>query len=184
MSIPDHQILDWIREGDRRGWAELYQSVRPSVVAHIIKNSGSEAEAKDVFQDAIIDFQEKLSQGRLVLTVKIKTYLIEMCNRKWLKKLRNRKSSLEIRLTQDMQIADDGFESDEYEREHSERQRVVEECISQLGSNCKTVIYSFYYERMNMKQIAAKAGLANADVAKNTKGKCMRKLEECVKQKV
>ena len=52
--ISDQELIIGIRNGDSRAISKLYKSFFPPIQHMIITNSGSEDEAKDVFQDAVM----------------------------------------------------------------------------------------------------------------------------------
>ena len=55
----DEDILERIRKGDERAIDFLYKKHYRMMVNMIIKNNGSEEEAKDIFQEALIVFWKK-----------------------------------------------------------------------------------------------------------------------------
>lgn len=65
--------------------------------------------------------------------------------------------------------------------ESKERNKIVAECIEQLGETCKKVLMYYYFEEMSMQDIADKLGFANTDTAKTKKYKCKKKLDELIK---
>jgi RNA polymerase sigma factor (sigma-70 family) len=65
--------------------------------------------------------------------------------------------------------------------ESEERNKIVAQCIEQLGETCKKVLMYYYFEEMSMQDIADKLGFANTDTAKTKKYKCKKKLDELIK---
>ena len=57
------------------------------MVKMVLKNNGTEEEAQDIYQDALIVFWEKVVKDELTLTAKISTYLYSICYNLWLKEL-------------------------------------------------------------------------------------------------
>src|SRR5687768_17658196 len=57
----------------------------------VITNSGTEEEARDVYQDALIVFWQKATSGNLVLTSKMSTYIYSICQNLWRKELDRKK---------------------------------------------------------------------------------------------
>jgi len=54
----------------------------------------------------------------------------------------------------------------------------LERTLNELGNPCKQLLESYYYLGLKMKAIASKLGYKNADVAKNLKGRCLKKLKK------
>ncbi|MEM9981431.1 MAG: sigma-70 family RNA polymerase sigma factor, partial [Bacteroidota bacterium] len=135
------------------------------------KNSGTEEEAKDVFQDALIVFWQKARKNDFQLTSKISTYLYSVCLNLWRKEL-ERKS----RLSNEEK---DGVTEITWEKE--EKFRLIHQCLGKLGETCRKVLYYYYFDGLSMQDIAEKLGFANADTAKTKKYKCKKELDEIVK---
>jgi len=158
----DNEILKRISQGDERVLDHLYKKHYRMMTKIVLSNNGTEDEAKDVYQEALLAFWQKAMRGDLVLTSKISTYLYSICLNQWRKELdrKSRLSSEEV----------DG----EYEQQHDakERLKIVQECIGQLGDVCKSVLTYYYFDGMSMQDIAKKMNFANTDTAKTKKYKC------------
>ena len=144
----------------------LYQNLYGGVARFVLNNSGTEEDAKDIFQEGLIVLYEKVSVPDFVQTSSLKTFLHAICRNLWLKRLRRssrRETSVgEIQL---LPIAD-------WEDAHREdQQEEQKELVQQL-------LVLFYYERRSMQEIANLLGLSNDRVAKNKKARCMNKLRE------
>lgn len=139
----------------------------------VLRNSGSEDEAKDVFQDALVVFWEKVVSEKLVLTSKISTYLFSICQNLWRKEL-DRKTRHAGELTVDKP---DNFDPDKQERIDAMRK-----CLQMLGESCRQILMLYYFDDLSMQEIAQQMGLANADTAKTKKYKCKQELDNLVKK--
>ena len=139
----------------------------------VLSNNGTEEEAKDVYQEALLVFWQKAVSGNLVLTSKISTYLYSICLNQWRKELdRKSRHSSEVVDGEEHQGHDD-----------REKYKIVKECIDELGDVCKEVLTYYYFDGMNMQQIAEKMNFANTDTAKTKKYKCKKKLDELIKSR-
>ena len=58
--MKDQEVIDRIVQGDERALDFLYTKNYRMMTKLIIKNSGTEEEAKDVFQEALIVFWQKI----------------------------------------------------------------------------------------------------------------------------
>ena len=58
--ITDAAIITGIREGDRKLISTVYINHYPMIRKLVLDNNGSEAEAKDVLQEAVIVFYENI----------------------------------------------------------------------------------------------------------------------------
>ncbi|HAR19419.1 MAG TPA: RNA polymerase subunit sigma [Cytophagales bacterium] len=169
----DQEILDRIKKGDEAALDYLYKKNYKMMVNMIIKNNGSEDEAKDVYQEALLAFWTKAASGKMEMTSKISTYLYSICQNLWRKEL-SRKS----KLTNEQK---DGPQPDK--SEETERAKIINKCLNELGETCKKILYYFYYDELSMEDIAEKMGFANADTAKTKKYKCKKELDKLVKSR-
>jgi len=177
--MSDEEIIYSIKMGDQSGINELYQLNLRSIINQVKMNSGTEDDAKDVFQEVIIDFREKVIGTRYILSSssKIKTYLFEACKRKWWNELRRRKN---ISPDEMPEVSEDFWQDIDEKRELTERQRKFTDGMQKLGERCRQIL-QYYCDRVPMVQIAVKLGFEGGEqVAKNEKAKCQKRLIEIV----
>jgi RNA polymerase sigma factor (sigma-70 family) len=170
-SMSEKEIFERICKGDEKALEFLYKKYYRMMTKLVITNSGTEEEARDVYQDALIVFWQKATSGNLVMTSKISTYIYSICQNLWRKEL-DRKKRLSNE-EKDVAVSID--------TETEERNRIIAKCIDQLGDTCKKVLMYYYFEEMSMQDIAEKLCFANTDTAKTKKYKCKKKLDELVK---
>lgn len=169
--MKDSEIFERICSGDEKALEILYSKYYRMMTKLVTSNSGTEEEAKDVYQDALVVFWQKAVSGNLVLTSKISTYVYSICQNLWRKELdRKRRLSHEEK---------DSVEHMDFDQ--PERARVISECINQLGETCQKVLMFYYFDGMSMQEIADKLGFANTNTAKTKKYKCKQKLDETVR---
>lgn len=171
--MKDREILDKIAKGDESALKYLYKKYYRMMTKLVISNNGSEDEAKDIYQDALIVFWQKVIGGQLILTSRISTYLYSVCLNLWRKEL-DRKNRLSHEERDEAQYMDNDRE---------EREKIIHECINELGDTCKRILTYYYFEKMSMQDIAEKLDFANTDTAKTKKYKCKKRLDQLVKQK-
>jgi len=146
------------------------------IVNLVCSNSGTEQEAKDIYQEAVIVFYEKVTQAQLALTCKIRTYIYAVCRRLWLKRLAEKKKYTG-NIEETESFADIDNEMNEVEQK--ERQyRQMKEALDGLGDPCRSIIEDFYIKDLTMEAIGEKFGYTNADNAKNQKYKCLQRLKK------
>lgn len=171
--MKDSVILDKISRGDEKALDYLYSKYYKMMTNIVLKNNGTEEEAKDIYQDALIVFWQKVISNQLVLTSKISTYLYSVCLNLWRKEL-ERKSKLSNEQKDEAQYMD---------QDSGERSRIIRECISQLGDTCKNILMYYYFDDMSMQDIADKLGMANTETVKTKKYKCKKRLDSLIKAK-
>lgn len=167
----EKEIFERICKGDEKALEFIYQKYYRMMTKLVITNSGTEDEARDVYQDALVVFWQKATSRNLVLTSKMSTYIYSICQNLWRKEL-DRKKRLSNEEKDTAVVVD---------TESKEREKILASCIDQLGETCKKVLMFYYFEEMSMQDIADKLGFANTDTAKTKKYKCKKKLDELVK---
>jgi RNA polymerase sigma factor (sigma-70 family) len=176
-SVPtDREVVLGILNNSEEALNKLYIGYYPMVLQFILNNSGDEADAKDVYQEAIIVLYDKIKSGSFELSSKLKTYLYSVSRRIWLKKLAQQsKKTNNIADFEDVLIVDEDFEV------HEEKDRQFDQmktALESLGEPCKTIIQDFYIHGLSMQDICEKFGYTNTDNAKTQKYKCLQRLKK------
>lgn len=171
--MKDSEVLEKISRGDEEALDYLYRKYYRMMTSIIIKNNGTEQEAKDVFQDALIVFWQNVTSGKLVLTSKISTYIYSVCLNLWRKEL-DRKSRLSHEEIEEAEYIDD---------EQKERAMIIHQCIARMDETCRKLLTYYYFDDMSMQDITKKLGFANTDTTKTRKYKCKKKLDSLIKAK-
>jgi RNA polymerase sigma factor (sigma-70 family) len=172
----DELIITELRKNNNRVLGELYKTHYPMILNLVMTNQGTEQEARDVFQEAVIAFYERARQPGFVLTCKVKTYLYAVCRRLWLKRLYEKKrypmriEEIETFLQVEDEIA--------YIEEQEKKMNAVKESVQGLGEPCNSIIRDFYFNNLTMDQIRDKFNYTNSDNAKNQKYKCLQRLKK------
>lgn len=177
----DHFLehLQAIRNNSTQALQQLYTNNYPVAERYILQNSGTEEEAKDNFQEAIIAVWRNIKLEKFVPQneAALKAYLLQVSKYKWISHLR----SATFKNTRSMNdetipdVADD--EKPAYEDHFI---TAVGEALIQLGGRCKDVLTDFYYNKKSMRDIAANLGWTEA-TARNNKYRCLEKLRNLLK---
>ncbi|MBX9852219.1 MAG: sigma-70 family RNA polymerase sigma factor [Cytophagaceae bacterium] len=169
--MKDSEIIERIKRGDESALDFLYKKNYRMMVKMIMKNNGSEEEAKDVYQEALIVVWQKVLSEDFTLTSKLSTFLYSICQNLWRKEL-ERKSRLSN---------EESDESEIFDIDKKERIEIINQCISDLGETCRKILTYYYFDKLSMNDIAEKLGFANADTAKTKKYKCKKELDKKIK---
>lgn len=156
---------------------QLYIQSYPIIKSFIHKNNGSDDDAADIFQDAIIVFFEKVRQNQFQLSSSIGTYLYSVCKHLWLNKLRAQKKVIGLTAENETISIEPLSLTVIDSKEKSDYLKML---LESLGKDCKRILIYYYYDRLKMKEIAKKMNFANDQVAKNKKSSCLKKLKTIV----
>lgn len=155
----------------------LYTKYFNMVKYFVLKNSGTDDDASDLFQESMVILYEKLKEPTFGLSCAIQTYIYSIARNLWLKRLRDRK------VTGSIHDYEDYIEVEVEEDDPTERQQhILKKCLDKLGELCKDILVSFYYQNMKMEEIAVKYSYTSADHAKSQKYKCMQRLKRMTKE--
>ena len=154
----------------------LYKKAFPAVAKYVSNKGGGFEEAKDVFQDALVIYYEKLVTGTIQLNINEQAYLVGIAKHLWLKKFRDN-----IRLSQ---IDDRGDNFDVAEDDYSEPStHKLMHYLETTGQKCMELLKAFYYHNLSANSIANLFGYSGERSATVQKYKCMEKVRETIKQK-
>lgn len=172
----DDTIIDGLRKGKKKTIKEVYENFYPYVKNHILKNSGSEDDAKDVFQDAMMAIFQNVSNKEFELTCQFKTYLHAVSSNIWKKRLRERKNhptdaSDEIHNIAQEELEDTVLKIDRYNFYIKKFNEISEKCQELL---------KMFLNGIDMKRIAAHFGFASVSYAKKRKFQCKESLIKAI----
>lgn len=176
-SSKEREMLDRIQAGDRETLFGIYKSQYSMIRSYVIKNNGSEEDAEDLLQDALIVLWQKVQQGNFVLSSKLSTFMMAICKNLWLKRLgKLQKMEGEDKILPYLHVCADSF-SELSDFKH------LQKTLDEIGDTCKQLLTLFYFDGNDMEQIAKKMQFANADTAKAKKYQCFKKLETLIKSR-
>ena len=176
VSEADAVILEGVARGDAGSLERLYRDYFPMILNMIVQNNGTEEEAKDVFQEAVIVLYDKVKQHDFELTSRLKTYIYSVCRRLWLKQLGSKDRTFrDVAAYEDIIVVEEDLAMHE---EKDLQLTMMEQALDELGEPCRTIIRDFYIVNLSMQEICDKFGYTNADNAKTQKYKCLQRLKK------
>jgi DNA-directed RNA polymerase specialized sigma24 family protein len=154
----------------------LYIKAFPLVAAFVSRKNGSFHEAKDIFQDALVIFHEKLTAERRLTIVSDEAYVLGIAKHLWLRKFKHDKSQVSL---DDFELAitlpEDYFPTVQTNK--------LLAFLERAGNKCLELLRAFYYDKQNMTQITHQFGFASERSATVQKFKCLEKVRDVVKEK-
>jgi len=176
----DAKILDLMKKGDDDALVMIYQQNRKAIVSLVVKNNGSNDDAEDVLQDAVIILWERVRSGRFEYTAKLSTFLFAIAKNVWSRKRARKHREMATEFTDDVLESDDVSQLESMVE--SERSKTVASALDELGDPCKTLLLLYYWEEKSQEDIAAQMGFANAATVKSKKYTCKKMLEKILKE--
>ena len=157
---------------------QLYKEILPRIKKLILKNSGSEEDAKDIFQDTVLIFYNQVKLNKFDESKDIGGFMYSVARNLWINKAKvaNRFVKMENELS--------GYSSEENVLEDligKEKTQAIEEVMGGVGEECKKLLKYSIYDKLSMKEIAEKMGYTSEGVAKTYNYRCKQKLVSLVK---
>ena len=152
LGMDETDLVKGLRKGEVKAFEEVYRLYFKMVSAFIQNNSGTDDDAKDVFQEMLFVLVKKLRQSDFELTAKLGTYIYAVIRHMWLKKLR-KNSAFQITDTEEvpMAITDNEIEIKQtYEQKHE----LMAKVLHGLKEDCKKIILLSFYEKKKHVEIA------------------------------
>lgn len=171
-NLSDQVFLTELKNENGIAFGKLYRLCRQSISTYVKHNSGSDEDAEDIFQEAIIILLGKLRQPDFLLTTTIKGYLYAVSKNLWLKKLRQQKS---ISILESHFPQDNIFDEAEVDCSHEQRLSIW---FNSITKNCQRVLKAVFFQNISMEQLIVEMGWKNKHTGANQKYKCLKMIEK------
>ncbi len=172
----DQELLEGILNAERLQIERLYGDCLPGIIRYIKMNNGTEDDAKDIFQDAVMVIYKKLKSSDLVLSVSLQSYLIAICRNLWLTTLRDN------RFMKIVEAKEDSIDDDEdiiTAMETVQKEKIFNRHFEKLGDQCRKILRLFF-EKVSMKEIAGNFNTSESYIKKR-KFMCKEQLTKAIK---
>jgi RNA polymerase sigma factor (sigma-70 family) len=177
--LNQHQLIDAVKSNNTKVLKELYTTNYPKIEAFVLKNNGSVAYAKDIYQEAFITVWTHIKQNRF--TPKndsaLQGYLYVISKNKWMDVLRSKSfKSVEPLNNDNLKAMND---NQIYNETEDKKLKLTMTAFENLGSPCKQLLKTFYFEKKSLKEISEDLNIEE-NTARNKKYRCMQKLRAIV----
>ncbi|MBP6871167.1 MAG: sigma-70 family RNA polymerase sigma factor [Bacteroidales bacterium] len=174
----DDAIIDGLKKRDNGIIRYIYKEYYPTIKFLITTNSGTDTDAEDVFQDALVVLYRKIAKENLLLTSSFKTFLYSICRNLWLQRLDRRVFSSEFMEVEDLGEMQESMHP-EHPEEEQEKYRLFQQHFLQLSPDCQKVL-KLFMGKTSLKEIADIMGFKTEKYAKTRKFMCKEKLKEMI----
>jgi len=155
----------------------LYSRFYPIMHKFVVSNKGTDEEAKDIFQEAMIILYENIKNGKFEQKSSIKTYLFSTGRFLWLNELKKKKK-IQFSEMDYESIKDD---SPSFSGEpQTDQSTMLISLLDKMGTTCRNILTMYYYKKLSMKEIALQLNFGSPESAKVQKNKCMNKLKNMI----
>ncbi len=181
VKFTDKEIIEGLQEDPYLEDAilkYLYNNHYPKIRKYVISKGGNNAEAKDIFQDSIIVFYQKVKAKKFRQEAKISTYLITLARNMWI----NRKKRLaKIDTPDSLNLQIDNNQPIDQLME-MERNEFAQKLLQELEEDCRKILTLSIFRKLPMKKISEIMEYQNEQVARNKKSKCLKYLKKAIRK--
>lgn len=178
----DHsEMLSALKSHNQLAYNKLYIDYYPTVLKFIINNSGSEADAEDTFQEALMVLIGKLEYDNFKLTASLQTYLVAISKNIWFKKLRNRHFEIEVTDLSRADFLDELDQAIENEKSYLERLKLY---LNKISKHCNKLINDMFFGGKTIEEVQADYGYSSRHNAINQKHKCINQIRRVKEEDV
>ncbi|WP_037576426.1 RNA polymerase sigma factor [Sporocytophaga myxococcoides] len=171
--VTDNNIVEELKSEDSEAYERLYKYYFPTILSFIKRNKGNEADAEDIFQEAVLVLLQKIRQPNFILTSGLKTYLFAIAKNLWLKQLRDKKviSSNNIESWQnDVELP--------HEASEKSLDQKLSEWLKRITENCQKILIAIFFYKEPMDNLIKKMGWKNKHTGANQQYKCIQQLKK------
>ncbi|OFY62299.1 MAG: hypothetical protein A2V64_05480 [Bacteroidetes bacterium RBG_13_43_22] len=172
--ISDNNIIEGIRKQDGKTLNWLYDNYFQTVKKYVIKNSGSNEDVSDVFQDSIIILYNQITTQNLSLTTDLKGYFFGIARNIWSAQLRKKRKTTDLDIDLPDEMAHEDTDEPMFER-------IVSRAFQKLKPDNQTIL-TLFSDGHSYEEIAIKMNLKNEIYARRKKYLSKEALIELVKE--
>jgi len=177
----DTKILSLLEQGKENAALELvYKNYFTKIKQMVLKMSGKEEDAWDVFQDGVVVFCRKAREGKLRNDSDIGGYLYTVCRNFWFRALNKAKYKDDSEIDDNLLEHDDSTLDYVYSKENDQ---AISQIFSKLGNRCDELLINKYYYSYSLKEIAELMEFKNQDSVKTQLYKCKQRLLKICEKK-
>lgn len=180
----DEEIIDAIKAGGIKLEKVLHylyheSGYRESIISLLGKQNASREDVKDLFQECVCILLMNIRKGKFQGNSTFNTYFTSIIKRRWWSKFS--KDAVQADRIRNMKMEVETAESPEQIILYKEKSQKVEKLLGHMDDKCEKVL-SLWSLNYSMKEIAQLVGYNNADVARQKRLKCHRKLMSILKK--
>jgi DNA-directed RNA polymerase specialized sigma24 family protein len=185
ITYNDENIVEGLKNFDETACNHLYNKHKDYSMRFMNKMYYDEDTNKDIYQDAVIVFIEKVRANKLQLVnTSIQTYLNSICRNQVLIRLNKKNKPVLMGENWESNYSDnyvDWFD-DQAEVKNNRIKIIMEELelMKEKGQVCFELLKKVFFENKTMEALASLMNYTNADNAKNQSYRCRERLKKQV----
>ena len=178
----DQRFLTGLLENDTAVVKDIYSCFAAKVKHYVLQNNGSEDDAADIFQEALIDIYQQARYKALQLTCPFEPFLLLICKRKWLNELKKRGRQRVTNEPEELSnIGEDVFALAEQLQAQDDKAKLFMAMFEKLGERCREIIRKCLGSKPQ-DEVATELGVSYAYLRKK-KSECTAELIKLIQSK-
>lgn len=178
--LTDEEIINGLRKRDNRVLQYIYKNSFNAVKQLVVHNAGSDSDAEDIFQEALIIIFKKLrDDADFKLTATFTTYIYSISRLIWLKHLKQIKKIEIDPLNRDMEERIE-FEEPLPVEDKDLRMAIYQRTLSQIPEDCQKIL-RLTAEDITSKEIARQLGFRSEGYVRKRRHFCKEFLVNKIK---
>lgn len=176
--MSDQELFNGLKNGDEQSIRMIYSTLFPAVRNWVLKNSGNEADAYDVFQETLEVVLLKIER----LNSSLIGLIMRVAKNKWIDKLR--KSNKESRTKEELRQLRDHEQLDgeeQYAINKQEKYKLMEKYFSELSETCQ-MLMSLLKKGMKVEEVVREMSFSSANTLYRRKAACMERWSTLIKE--
>ncbi len=179
--LTDEEIIEGLRKRDNRVLQYIYKNAFNAVKQLVIHNAGSDKDAEDIFQEALIIIFKKLrDEPRFKLSSTFTTYIYSISRLLWLKHLKKIKKIDIDPLNRDMEERIE-FEEPLPVEDKDLRLAIYQRTLLKIPEDCQKIL-RLTAEDISAKEIASQLGFRSEGYVRKRRHFCKEYLINKVKE--
>jgi len=179
--LSDEEIVAGLRKRDNRVLNYIYQNFFTPVKQLILHNAGSETDAEDIFQEALIVIFKKLrAEGDFELNAAFSTYIYSIARLLWLKHLRKIKKIDIDPLNRDMEERIE-FEEPSPVEDKDLRMAIYQRTLLKIPEDCQKIL-RLTAQDLSSLEIAEQLGFRSEGYVRKRRHFCKEYLINKIKE--
>jgi RNA polymerase sigma factor (sigma-70 family) len=174
----DEAVIDGLNSQNILIIKYIYKKFFQQVRFMVTSNSGTQMDAEDVFQDALVVIYQKIKAGNLRLTCAFSTYLYAICRNIWFQKLEKNGMRKEYKEYIDFDTLEDSHNI-ESQIEENEKFNLFQKHFLRMSEDDQKVL-KLFLKKIPLTEIATIMGYKSYAYAKVRKYICKEKLKNSI----
>jgi RNA polymerase sigma factor (sigma-70 family) len=186
MTLEEYQKA--FKAGDNEPMRHIFEEYGAYCVENLQRKTSCGADdAKDAFIEAVMNFRQRILDGKLTELSNLRSYLYTTCINM---QLARRRAGLQLvnhqeRIkTEFYQIFNEEGSVEVAEEEQEQLFKLCMNTLHDLGEKCGKLLRAFYVSEQSLDEIVTTLDYNTKDVVKTTKSRCLKKWRERIAEQM